>query len=53
MGDNEVLKQIIESMADAAGSLEKAERENRMEEAEKIKSFLMDLQRRVKLELIR
>jgi len=51
MGDINVLRQLIDSMSDAVIKLEQAQRENKITDFEKIKSFILDIQKRIKIEL--
>ncbi len=51
MSDVEVLRQLIDSMSEAVDKLEDAWQKNQIEEFNKIKSFILNLQKRIKLEL--
>ena len=53
MGDIDILSQLINSMSDAVDKLEQAQRANRLTDFEKIKSFILDMQKRIKIELTR
>jgi hypothetical protein len=50
-GDVLLLSQLVNSMSDAAKKLEQAKNNNKIEEFNKIKSFVLDLQKKIGEEL--
>jgi len=51
MGDIEFLGQLVDSMGDAVEKLEEAKKKNRISEFNKIKMFILKLQRKINSEL--
>ena len=51
MGDVEFLGQLVDSMADAVEKLEEAKERNRIVEFNKLKRFILDIQKKVDGEL--
>ena len=49
--DVELLGQLVNSMADAIEKLEKAKKESRITDSNKIKNFILDIQKKINAEL--
>jgi len=53
MGDIQILNQLINSMSDAVNRLEIAIQQNRIDEFNNLRAFILDVQSRIKTELAR
>lgn len=50
-GDVSILSQLVESLSDAIDKLEVAQAQNRIEDFNKIRNFILDLQKKINEEI--